>query len=307
MSGPAYVVVGDAGRRAVSQDGVRYEVFQQLKGQNHHLIRGFFLDGMCVAIGTAKYGSALAVWRTRNGTDWEHQEVDGLGPSGGFVMNGRLFLFVGAGDRGLRSDPRLTWSEDGGKTWAGTINLFCAATDSRVATGPMMKTAAVGPDRVVAIGAYGRRMMSADGLEWQEAEWHPKDPSKRLSLITIAYGNGLWVAGGLHGVRTTSSDGMQWSEPVAGLEGEHINNIFHDGERFVCVALGATYFSADGARWEREANHDAPPLVIRARGRYYGFKWPARMFASEDSIRWEQVAELDDFTAAGICHGELGG
>lgn len=306
MNGPAYVVVGD-GKCAVSQDGVRYEVLQPPKGQHHQLSQCFFLDGMCVAIGSAKYGTALAVWRTRNGTDWESQKVDWLHPNGGFVMNGKLFLFVGAGDRGFRSDPRLTWSEDGGKTWAKTIPLYCAATDSQVATGPMMKTAAAGPDRVVAIGAYGRRMMSTDGLEWKEAEWHAKDPSKRLSLITIAYGNGLWVAGGLHGVRTTSSDGLQWSDPVAGLEGEHINNIFHDGERFVCVALGATYFSADGARWEREANYDAPPIVTRGRGKYYGFKWPARMFASDDSIRWEQVAELDDFTATSICHGELGG
>ena len=34
---------------------------------------------------------------------------------------------------------------------------------------------------------------------------------------------------GLHGVRVTSRDGMRWSDPVAGLEGEHINIILHDG------------------------------------------------------------------------------
>jgi len=37
---------------------------------------------------------------------------------------------------------------------------------------------------------------------------------------------------GLHGVRVTSCDGMRWSDPVAGLEGEHIDNIFilNDGD-----------------------------------------------------------------------------
>ena len=37
---------------------------------------------------------------------------------------------------------------------------------------------------------------------------------------------------GLCGGRVTSREGVEWSDPVAGLEGEHIDNIFilHDGD-----------------------------------------------------------------------------
>jgi hypothetical protein len=304
MNGPVFIVVGESSMRAVSADAIRYETF--VAKNAHSLTHGFFLDGTCVVVGAARANTALAVWQTRNGTDWEHQELPAYPRAhGGFVMNGKVFVFIGIGDRGLGSVPGITWSADG-KTWAKEISLGCPALNPKGGTGPIMKAAAVGPDRVVAVGDYGRRMVSTDGLEWKDADWHPKEPVKRLSLITIAYGNGLWVAGGLHGVRTTSSDGMEWSDPVAGLEGEHINNVFHDGERFVCVGQGASYFSADGGRWERVVNHDAPPLVIRAAGQYVGFKWPARMCVSKDSIHWEQVAELEH-DAGGICHGELGG
>jgi hypothetical protein len=300
MNGPVFIVVGEDNMRAVSTDAVRYEVVVDVKTPVS-LTHGFFLNGTCVVSGN-KYGTELKFWHTRNGTDWQFRDMTGYGRvHGGFVMNDKLFLFSGVGDRGLGSLPNIIWSADG-KTWSKQISVKLAGKDG----GPMLKAAAVGPDRVVAVGDYGRRMVSFDGLEWQDAEWHPKEPAKRLSLITIAYGNGLWVAAGLHGVRVSSRDGLEWSDPVAGLEGEHINNIFHDGERFVCVGQGASYFSADGASWERVVNHDAPPLVIRAAGQYVGFKWPARMCVSKDSIHWEQVAELEH-NATAICYGELGG
>lgn len=299
MNGPAFVVVGEMTMRAVSADASRYEVVADVKA-NHSLTHGFFLNGTCCVVGSKIIDRV--VWHTRNGTDWQLQEKQGgRGVFGGFVMNDKLFLFSGVGDRGLGSLPSIIWSADG-KTWSENISVKHAGKD----TGPMLKAAAVGPDRVVAVGDYGRRMVSFDGLEWQDAEWHPKEPAKRLSLITVAYGNGLWVAAGLHGVRVSSRDGLEWSDPVAGVEGEHINNVFHDGERFVCVGQGASYFSADGASWERVVNHDAPPLVIRAAGQYVGFKWPARMCVSKDSIHWEQVAELEH-NATAICYGELGG
>jgi len=149
-------------------------------------------------------------------------------------------------------------------------------------------------------------MVSMDGMKWEDAEWHMKEPAKRLSLVTIAYGNGIYVAAGLHGLRVTSSDGLQWNEPVPGLEGEHINNVFFDGKQFVCVGLGANYLSPDGKTWQRVPNQEAPPLVTFGNGKYVGFKWPARIFTSTDAVRWEQVSELKQ-DILGIAFGEISG
>jgi len=305
MKGPVFVALGENGLRAVSQDAVHYEQFETLQWPPSFYYP-LFLNGTLLACGGARYGGRLAISRTRDGEHWDYFELENVGgrAHGGFVLGDKYYVFNGTSDRGLGNLPQILSSKDG-ETWSEPIKLGFAGQGPEH-TGPTMRVAAVGPDRVVAVGDFGRRMVSMDGEKWAEAEWNFDQPERRLSLLTVAYGNGVYVAAGLHGLRVASVDGYRWDEPVLGLEGEHINNLFFDGNQFIAVGHGANYLSRDGRQWQRVENREAPPLVTYGGGKFVGFNWPARVFVSENAVDWQMVGELKQ-DIGGMGYGELGG
>jgi len=87
------------------------------------------------------------------------------------------------------------------------------------------------------------------------------------------------------------------------VEGEHLNAVVWANDRFVAVGAGATYFSADGRKWERKPNADAP--VAFGDGVFVGAKWKGRLMRSLDAVKWEEVHRAERHVEA-VAFGDLG-
>ncbi len=163
----------------------------------------------------------------------------------------------------------------------------------------IIRRLAFGKKLIVGVGDRGRRAASRDGgKSWQDA------PDSRAidTLADVAFGGERFVGVGLNGLRMSSHDGITWSTPQRGDEGEHLNSIVWNGEHFVAVGAGATYFSSDGEQWERQPNADAPLTVAYGGGVFVGLHWQGRIFLSTDALRWRQVFKGERHFEA-VCFG----
>ncbi len=270
-----FLAVGHNGLRLTSVDGSQWSVSAQGKeGEIYCCVR--FGNGVWNVAGA--YGGSNIFAATREGVQWETQSRDakysffvkGLGfGKGNFVALGPL-----SDDRGfaLLSPDGVTWSKD--YPFQGSLTL---------------RRLVFGADRFVAVGDKGRKSFSPDGITWADVpNTRPID-----TLIDLTYGNGLFVGGGLHGSRMTSPDGKTWSARQIGEEGEHINSMLWAKDRFVGVGLGGTYFSADGRKWDRQPNTDAPLTATYGNGLFVGASWKGRLLLSKDAITWKEVYKSD--------------
>src|SRR5262249_39677082 len=113
------------------------------------------------------------------------------------------------------------------------------------------------------------------------------------TLVDVVFGKGVFVGVGLHGLRMTTKDGLTWSAPVRGEEGEHLNSVVFAKDRFVPVGAGATYISAEGERWERLPNENAPQVAAYGAGTFIGAAWKGRLFVSTDGVKWKETHKAD--------------
>lgn len=65
------------------------------------------------------------------------------------------------------------------------------------------------------------------------------------------------------------------------------------GERFVAVGQGATYISADGLKWERIPNTNAPLIAVYGQNQYIGSNWRGRILQSTDAITWKDTFQAE--------------
>jgi len=154
----------------------------------------------------------------------------------------------------------------------------------------VLRRVAFGNDLCVGVGDRGRRAVSKDGgLTWEDV------PNTKAvdTLIDVAFGNGIFVGVGLHGLRISTRDGKQWSERQVGEEGEHCNTVVWTGEKFVAIGQGATYLSADGEKWERVFNHDAPTTAAFGNKSFVGTSWKGRLLHSTDGVKWREVLKSE--------------
>ena len=66
----------------------------------------------------------------------------------------------------------------------------------------------------------------------------------------------------------------------------------------MAVGLGATYFSADGRKWKREKNVDAPLTATYGDGVFLGAHWKGRILRSVDAVAWKQVHKAEHHVEA---------
>ncbi len=135
----------------------------------------------------------------------------------------------------------------------------------------------------------GRRATSKDGKEWADAP----ETKATDTLVDVAFGNAVFVGVGLHGLRTSTADGVKWTAKQTGEEGEHLNSVVFAGGKFVAVGAGATYTSADGEKWERAVNEDAPQFATHGAGAFVGAAWKGRLFTSKDGVSWQETHKAD--------------
>jgi hypothetical protein len=284
-----FVAVGEQGLRMVSGDGIVWKHAQT--GKEGEVYFGIcFGAGRFVALGT--YGGDNLFSATTDGVTWQTQKRNSrTGTVRGIGHGKDLFLAIG-GDAGFGSyaQPCGTSSPDGLK-WS---DFFAFPGKS------ILRRVAFGNGKFVGVGDSGRRAVSTDGRKWTDA------PGVKAvdTLVDIVFGNGDFVGVGLHGLRMTSEDGLKWTDRQVGEEGEHLNSILWTGDRFVAVGLGATYFSADGRKWKREKNTDAPLTAAYGGSVFLGAHWKGRILRSDDAVKWKQVHKAEHHVEA-LAFGSL--
>lgn len=281
LTGKVFFAGGENGLRAFSQDGVNW-THQQNDREGTILDRVAFANGHCVTAG--RYGGERLCFSTKDGVTWERITL----PGRRYVS--RVEVLYVEKDRFqmiLNSDgniPQLYQSKDGLK-WDKPIPLL---DDPKVLRRDAhMRGVAIGEDgTLVAYGDYGARLYrKANQDKWTAL----KDVKAIDTLIDLEYGNGVFVGSGLHALRMSSQDGIEWTERIVGEEGEHLNAMIWDGQQFVGVGQGATYFSNDGQSWKRVVNENAPTAAIYGNGLFIGVLWPGRILTSKDGVKWTEV------------------
>jgi hypothetical protein len=286
-----FVAVGLDGLRIASADGQKW-TDQQIgrEGESYRAVA--FGNGLCVAVGSFGGDNILAstsdgkVWKTGKHEAKYSKYIRGL-----TYGNGK-FMGLG-GDPGSvgSSSPFVMFSDDG-LSWDGPHSIPGKH---------ILRRAAWGGGRFVAVGDRGRRAASKDGKEWTDAP-----ETKALdTLVDVAFGNGIFVGVGLHGLRMKSEDGLKWTSRQTGEEGEHLNSVVFAGGKFVAVGVGATYTSADGEKWERVVNENAPQVAVEGGGVFVGAAWKGRLFVSADGVKWKETHKADRHVLA-MAFGSVG-
>lgn len=279
MPTPLYIAVGLDGLRLSSADGKTWAHAQTGKeGESYRAAA--FGKGLCVAVGS--YGGDNILATTADGKAWKtgKHEAKYVNFIRGLAFGKDRFLALGGDPGSVGSSKPFTLFSVDGLTWDGPHD---------VGGKHMLRRAAWGDGRFVAVGDRGRRATSPDGKAWQDAA-----ETKAIdTLVDVAFGNGVFVGVGLHGLRMATRDGLMWTHRQTGDEGEHLNSVVYAGGKFVAVGVGATYTSADGETWSRAANGTAPQVVAHAGGVFVGAAWKGRLFASADGVTWTETHKAE--------------
>lgn len=291
MGKALFLAVGHNGLRLTSPDGLTWSAPQLGKeGETYRAVAVGAGRGVCIG----SYGSGNLFAATRDGSAWKTEFKDGKYSRyvRGLSFGNGTFLAVG-GDPGAVGvgRPFVLTSRDAEK-WEGPTDI----------TGKfILRRVAHGNKTFVGVGDRGRRAASVDGLDWKDT------PEVKASntLIDVAFGNGVFVGVGLHGLRLVTTDGLKWTDRQVGEEGEHLNAIVWADKRFVAVGAGATYFSPDGLKWERQPNSNAPLGVAFGNGVFVGPLWKGRLMQSPDAVAWKEVQHCEQHVEA-VAFGEIG-
>lgn len=295
ISGPVFVAAGEDGFRAFSADGLEWS-HRKLGKEGEVLAAACFGAGRCLVAG--RFGGSNHFFATGDGLDWQASEHDAKYSL--YIRNvvGFKGQFLAVGGEGGGDGKLFTLASDDGAHWGAARPI---PHDKEQRFNSMLRRFAEGNDLLVGVGDFGRKSITRDGLQWQNAPGvKPAD-----TLIDVAFGNGVFAGGGMHGLRMRSTDGLTWTDRTTGEEGEHINSMLWDGKQFVGVGQGATYLSPDGQKWERIPNTDAPTAAAFGGGIYVGSLWQGRLMRSTDGVRWIEAARLKQHIL-GLAFGTMG-
>jgi hypothetical protein len=290
MAKSFFLAAGHSGLRLTSADGLTWSAPQVGKeGETYRCAAGG--AGKLAAIGS--FGGSNIFAATADGTNWKTSTRDAQYARyiRGLTFGADQFLALG-GDPGAvgLARPFVFTSTDGEK-WDAPHDIPGKF---------MLRRAAFGNKKFVAVGDRGRRAASPDGKTWTDA------PEVKAidTLVDVTFGNGVFVGVGLNGLRMTTADGLKWTDRQTGDEGEHLNSVVWAKDRFVAIGSGATYVSTDGVKWERTANSDAPVTAVYGGGAFVGSRWKGRLMRSTDGVKWTEVLKADHHIEA-LAFGEL--
>ncbi len=194
-----------------------------------------------------------------------------------------VFVAVGYGARRIRSlDDGKTWVDDVSAEMQGgdddqLLRTVTFGKGTFVALGWRSETSADGKTwddhganigqwlggavyanhQFVAVGGYGMRAISSDGVTWMN---HSIDTVATHAADGIAFGaamGGRFVVANDDGVRSSSSDGVTWTAGV-GADGTKTTHLAFGNGLFLGVDATSVVTSPDGATWTSAATLLAP-------------------------------------------------
>jgi hypothetical protein len=238
------------------------------------------------------------------------------------------FVAVGYGGRRARSvDDGVTWTDDTSLVPQGgddnnllrTVvwgNQAFVALGWRVMTSPDGKewkdygttigqwigAAVYAKGSYVAVGGYGFRATSADGVTWQH---HDIDTIASHSHDGLAFGDyqgGRFVVTNDDGVRSYSVDGQAWS-PSSGAASTKVTELAFGNEIFVGLGGTNVIVSKDGgATWSASAQLGSMCQgLVFAQGHFTALA-NGHVFTSADAAVWDDHS-VDGISGGAICYG----
>lgn len=134
----------------------------------------------------------------------------------------------------------------------------------------------------------GHILISNNGTSWAD-----NFESDEVSLMEIAYGNGIYVAVGTKGGIYTSKDLNTWTKRVSNTKLKLVGISFGKGLFVITGDDGIILTSMDGINWiKRESNTNS--YLIRSRygnGLYVAVGYNATILTSVDGISWHEQDE----------------
>jgi hypothetical protein len=230
-----FVVVGDGGAIAISQDAVAWNVVSS--GTANALLGVAYGNGVFVAVGTA--GTILT---SANGESWTSRTSGTVQDISGIVYQNLLFMAVETSGTILTSGDGQSWISN--PSW----------------TRQDLRGIAYGDGIFVAIDGAGTVRTSAGGANWTGSGGGPGSP-----IDGLAFGNGVFVAVGGTAV-FTSVDGVAWISRASGTT-HNLRGVRFVRERFWALGEGGTMLtSTDGEIWTPQTSGTTAALCDVAYG-----------------------------------------
>lgn len=231
-TGAQYIVVGEDGLIATSNQFAGWEMQQQAEQTNLYTVR--WLGDEFFAVGFL--GRSM---RSSNGIDWLPSDIgDGSLVWGGVARAttplGERTVIVGFGGAVRVSSDREHWT---------------SAQMTPAPTGLYMNDVTFGDGKFVAVGGGGAIFTSPDGSAWT---WRPAPVG--VELRTVVHNGSMFVATGFDyfdGVILSSPDGITWTVRYATDNAQFFGprDVVWTGDAFVVAAGSVAMASVDGTSW----------------------------------------------------------
>jgi hypothetical protein len=191
--------------------------------------------------------------------------------------------FVALGWRSMTSPDGQAWNDHGANIgqWIGAVTF---------ATG-----------QFVAVGGYGLRAVSNDGVTWQNhsidtVATHPGD-----GLVFGDVLGGRFVSANDQGKRSVSSDGTTWAY-AAGADATATTHLAFGNGLFLGVGGTDVVTSPDGQTWASAAPLPQAASAIVFGGDHFTVIAPGHVFTSKDGGSWDDHP-VDGLDADAIAYG----
>jgi hypothetical protein len=228
---------------------------------------GDLCHGANLYVAVARDGSVL---HSRDGDHWARKALGPRPLRGVAYGNGR---FVVVGDRSWREGTAVYSSPD-------AIHWKAEETELEVAL--LVITYAPSLNLFVAGGEGGALFSTPDGVKWTR-----RASGTGSSLTTAVAAAGVVVVAGDRGTLLSSRDGVRWQPRASGTR-ERIEEVVHDGSRFLAVGRRVILSSADGESWSARRTELGLQGLARSPGVYVSSERGA-LLHSVDGVEWDRV------------------
>jgi hypothetical protein len=175
--------------------------------------------------------------------------------------------FVALGWRSMTSSDAKTWTDHGANIgqWLGAV-LYAQNT-------------------YVAVGGYGMRAVSQDGVSWADNSIDTIATHAGDALVYADVMGGLFVSANDNGALSYSSDGTTWMYAM-GASGTTTTHLAFGNGVFVGVSDTTVVTSTDGQNWTTGASLSASPDGIVFGGGRFTAVAGGHVFTSNNGTSW---------------------
>lgn len=220
------------------------------------------------------YGNGIYVdTHFQYSTDGINWQASNLNEYGNDVKFGNgVFVGTTSGSGVYYSTDGMTWTSAAGDAQSNGTYLQIGFNGSQwVICGSVDEETLIPDDYPI--------LYSADGINWEEADWY------EFNSIAVAYGNGKWVVAGWGNI-IYSEDGHNWD--YCEVDGwDYFTDICYSNGTWIATAEEGIYRSTDGYEWTQVNNLDYFYYVNGANGVWLAPAYNGGVYYSiDDGITW---------------------